>query len=147
MARRVLSSWIPQVAFQKLVFQNDRVLMLFVNTSKEDHGRWFAGAIETTARATDQRSSEKEQVNAVFDDHAHDYFGSFRDISDAFRAADKYAKRWFKRRTKKKCACGPIAKPADWSTNDDINQDVVEGMRRRRRGPINKRRPSRSAKK
>lgn len=66
-------------------------------------GEWQVSAIETS----------KRNVPEIFDSHAHEFLGEFKDFEKARRKGTLYARDWLRAKqqgTKQKCGCGPIRK-------------------------------------
>jgi hypothetical protein len=72
---------------------------------------WLLAAVETVRPPSKGPTVTAEAAaDVVFDDHSHEVLGSYRSPLTAQRAGEKYAAAWLKRRPRKRCKCGPIAK-------------------------------------
>lgn len=93
--------WRPTVGL--LLYKHVKKVRLCVGVSQDVDGTWMVLAVETKGTT----------VNAILDDHAHDFVGRFA-FGKAIAVAERYAAAW-KPGHKPTCACddiGGAAKPA-----------------------------------
>jgi hypothetical protein len=93
-------TWTTTAQFGAVVRSETKILGLFV--SNADGKRWTVVGVETP-------NTRKLTLEGVFDQHGHEIVGSFDSPSEAFSAAEAYARTWRAREVEiEGCGCKTI---------------------------------------
>lgn len=104
------SDWKPMIQLQRFVYHPRRKGSMLAIQMTCVHDSWGVLALETVHPSTIKGSGVRAGVDAVLDNHSHQFIGDFDLLADAIDAAEAYGHKWRTDALAKheKCECGPI---------------------------------------